>query len=135
VTAGKDLLARGRVFGIPSSSADGMDALAVRAAIAPALERARNGEGPSFVMLYTYRFGGHHVADKQEYKDSVEAENWRRRDPIVKLEQYLIQNNLATGASLLSIVESVKAEIEASVRFARASAEPNAQELRSDVVG
>jgi pyruvate dehydrogenase E1 component alpha subunit len=135
VTAGKDLLARGRVFGIPSSSADGMDVLAVRTAIAPALERARNGEGPSFVMLYTYRFGGHHVADKQEYKDSAEAENWRRRDPIVKLEQYLIENNLASGASLLSIVESVKAEIEAAVRFARASAEPDAQELGSDVVG
>jgi pyruvate dehydrogenase E1 component alpha subunit len=135
VTAGKDLLARGRVFGIPSSSADGMDALAVRAAIAPALERARNGAGPSFVMLYTYRFGGHHVADKQEYKDSAEAENWRQRDPIVKLEQYLIDNNLASRASLLSIVETVKSEIEAAVRFARASAEPDAQELRSDVVG
>jgi pyruvate dehydrogenase E1 component alpha subunit len=135
VTAGKDLLARGRAFDIPSSSADGMDALAVRAAIAPALERARNGEGPSFVMLYTYRFGGHHVADQQDYKDSAEAETWRRRDPIVKLEQYLIENNLASGESLLSIVENVKAEIQAAVRFARASAEPDAQDLWSDVVG
>ncbi len=135
VTAGKDLLARGRVFDIPSSSADGMDALAVRAAILPAIERARNGEGPSFLMLYTYRFGGHHVADAQEYKDSAEADEWRRRDPIIKLEQYMIENNLASGASLLSIVEEVKAEIKAASRFARASAEPAAQALWSDVVG
>jgi pyruvate dehydrogenase E1 component alpha subunit len=135
VTAGKDLLARGRAFDIPSSSADGMDALTVRAAITPAIERARNGEGPSFVMLYTYRFGGHHVADAQEYKDAAEAENWRLRDPIVKLEQYLIENNLASAASLLGIVEDVKAEIQAAVRFARASAEPDVQELWSNVVG
>jgi pyruvate dehydrogenase E1 component alpha subunit len=135
VTAGKDLLARGRAFDIPSSSADGMDAIAVRAAITPALERARNGEGPSFIMLYTYRFGGHHVADAQEYKDSAEAEIWRRRDPIIKLEQYLIGNNLASAASLLSIVETVKAEIKVAVSFARASAEPDVQELWSDIVG
>jgi TPP-dependent pyruvate/acetoin dehydrogenase alpha subunit len=135
VTAGKDLLARGRVFDIPSASADGMDALAVRAAILPAIERARNGEGPSFLMLYTYRFGGHHVADAQDYKDSAEADEWRRRDPIIKLEQYMTERNLASAASLLSIVEDVKAEVKAAVRFARASAEPAAQALWSDVVG
>ncbi len=86
-------------------------------------------------MLYTYRFGGHHVADAQEYKDAAEAENWRRRDPIIKLERYLIENDLASTASLLSIAENVKAEIQAAVRFARASAEPDAQELWSNIVG
>jgi pyruvate dehydrogenase E1 component alpha subunit len=113
----------------------GMDALAVRAAITPALERARNGGGPSFVMLFTYRFGGHHVADAQEYKDSAEAENWRRRDPIVRLDRYLIENNFASAASLLNIAEDVKAEVQAAVRFARGSAEPDAQELWSNIVG
>ena len=77
-----DLKARASVFGIPAVDVDGMDPIAVREAAIKAVTRARAGDGPSFLMCETYRFGGHHVGDKQEYKSSEEREEWDRRDPI-----------------------------------------------------
>src|ERR1017187_10322762 len=61
VTAGRDPLGRGAVFDIPSELVDGMDVLAVRDATCRAVARARAGEGPSFLVCTTYRYGGHHA--------------------------------------------------------------------------
>jgi TPP-dependent pyruvate/acetoin dehydrogenase alpha subunit len=133
VTAGKDLLARGAAFDIPSTMADGMDVLAVRAAIGPAIARARAGGGPSFVICNTYRFGGHHVADKQEYKDSEEARGWRAKDPILRLEAHLIEHGVAARDLLDAVAAEVEGEIRAAVAFARASREPAVAALGNHV--
>ena len=82
VTAGRDPIARGACFDIPSEAVDGMDVLAVRAAAQRAIARARGGDGPSFLVCTTYRYGGHHVGDKQDYKDDADAKAWRLKDPI-----------------------------------------------------
>ena len=94
VTAGPDPIARGLAFGIPSETVDGMDVLAVRAAAQRALERARDGGGPSFLICNTYRYGGHHVGDKQDYKDDAEAKAWRLKDPIERLGRWLLDSEL-----------------------------------------
>src|ERR1019366_1299735 len=73
VTAGPDPITRGIAFGVPSETVDGMDVLAVRVAAQRAFERARDGGGPSFLVCNTYRYGGHHVGDKQDYKDDADA--------------------------------------------------------------
>ena len=135
VTAGKNLLVRGEVFDIPSVNADGMDVLTVRAAFLPTLERARNGGGPSFLLLNTYRFGGHHVADKQEYKDSDEASQWRKRDPIIKLERHLLSEAVVEPDVLDEMKAEVTAEIATAVEFARNSPEPGPDALWSNLFG
>jgi pyruvate dehydrogenase E1 component alpha subunit len=133
VTAGKSLPARGRIYDIPSSEADGMDVLAVRSAFGTALARARRGEGPSFLVLNTYRFGGHHAGDKQDYKDKEEMQLWQERDPILQLGRHLLANGLAKQEALDAIAAEIEQEIRAAVAFAKAAPEPAPEDLLSDV--
>src|SRR3954453_9623021 len=84
VTAGS-IPARAEAFGIPTEEVDGQDMLAVRAATERAVERARSGGGPSFLLAATYRYYGHHVGDvdRSYYRGKEEGELWTsERDPI-----------------------------------------------------
>ena len=103
VTAGPDPIARGLAFGIPSETVDGMDVLAVRAAAQRALDRARGGSGPSFLICNTYRYGGHHVGDKQDYKDDADAKAWRLKDPIERLGRWLQNSGMASAATIAAL--------------------------------
>jgi TPP-dependent pyruvate/acetoin dehydrogenase alpha subunit len=135
VTAGSNLTERGTVFGIPSRVIDGMDVLAVHAAVADAVRRARAGDGPSFLICNTYRYGGHHSGDKQAYKDPEEARLWRERDPILRLARVLIENGDADEAALSSIVAAVEEQIDLAVMAAKASPEPDIASLADHVYG
>ncbi|MFI6424799.1 pyruvate dehydrogenase (acetyl-transferring) E1 component subunit alpha [Promicromonospora sp. NPDC050880] len=80
------LYRRGEGFGMPSLRVDGNDVLAVYAATQEALERARAGEGPSFIEAFTYRMGAHTTSDDPtRYRTTDQEEVWRRRDPIDRL--------------------------------------------------
>jgi 2-oxoisovalerate dehydrogenase E1 component alpha subunit len=84
------LYRRGEAFGMPSLRVDGNDVLAVYAAAQEALERARMGEGPSFIEAFTYRMGAHTTSDDPtRYRTSEQEEEWRGRDPIDRLAAYL----------------------------------------------
>ena len=131
VTAGRDPLGRGTVFDIPSELVDGMDVLAVRAAAVRAVARARAGEGPSFLVCTTYRYGGHHVADKQDYKDAEEVRAWREKDPILGLSRRLQDRGLASIEQIAAQEADVAAEVQRAVESAKAAELPNAEDLRS----
>jgi 2-oxoisovalerate dehydrogenase E1 component alpha subunit len=77
-------------FGIPAMRVDGNDVLAVLAATRRALERARNGGGPTFIEAVTYRMGPHTTADDPtRYRSAEEVESWRAKDPIDRVEAHL----------------------------------------------
>jgi pyruvate dehydrogenase E1 component alpha subunit len=133
VTAGKRLAARGEVFDIPTYEIDGMDVRAVAEAFGEAVARARGGAGPSFLLCNTYRYGGHHAGDKQEYKDAEEIALWRERDPILRLTRYLTESGLAPEAQLDEIRAQVAAQVRGAVAAAKKGAEPAADALRQDL--
>jgi len=84
------LAGRAPGFGIPSMRVDGNDVVACLAAMRWALEHARSGRGPAYLELVTYRMGPHTTADDpKRYRDDAELEQWRRRDPITRLEAHL----------------------------------------------
>jgi 2-oxoisovalerate dehydrogenase E1 component alpha subunit len=92
-------------FGMPGVQVDGNDVLAVLAVTRAALDRARRGEGPTFIEAVTYRMGPHTTADDPtRYREPAELEAWRRRDPIDRLDAYL----RSTGA----LSDSARAEID-----------------------
>ncbi|MGJ9401748.1 pyruvate dehydrogenase (acetyl-transferring) E1 component subunit alpha [Arthrobacter sp. KK5.5] len=77
-------------FGIPGIRVDGNDVLACLAATRQALDRARSGNGPTFIEAVTYRMGPHTTADDPtRYRDANELEDWRAKDPIDRLEAHL----------------------------------------------
>ena len=131
VTAGASLTARGEVFDIPSKTIDGMDVLAVHSAAAQAAVRARAGEGPSFLICNTYRYGGHHVTDKQDYKASEEVAEWRRKDPIPRLRTHLLERGIADDKALDAVHASVMEVVRQAYAFATASPEPDPASLRA----
>ncbi|MCQ1951427.1 pyruvate dehydrogenase (acetyl-transferring) E1 component subunit alpha [Arthrobacter sp. zg-Y859] len=82
-------------FGIPSIRVDGNDVLAVMAATREALDRARSGNGPTFIEAVTYRMGPHTTADDPtRYRDSAELDQWRRKDPLSRLQALLASMGL-----------------------------------------
>jgi TPP-dependent pyruvate/acetoin dehydrogenase alpha subunit len=129
VTAGPDPIARGVAFGIPSETVDGMDVLAVRAAAQRALDRARDGDGPSFLVCMTYRYGGHHVGDKQAYKDAKDVAAWRLKDPIERLGRQLQDAGVATPTTIAALKLDIDEEVRAAIDHAKAAPFPAADDL------
>jgi TPP-dependent pyruvate/acetoin dehydrogenase alpha subunit len=130
VTAG-EMLARAQAFGIPAQEVDGQDVRAVYDAAVRAVERARAGDGPTFLVLNTYRFQGHHVGDvdRTYYRTKEEEEEWRsQRDPIALLADWLRENGV--GAERLEhIQQEARHEIEAGVDFALAASFPDSSDV------
>ena len=82
-------------FGFPGIRVDGNDVLATYAVTKAALQRARDGNGPSFVEAYTYRMGAHTTTDDPtRYRLNDELEHWKLKDPIERLKVYLRRNGL-----------------------------------------
>jgi pyruvate dehydrogenase E1 component alpha subunit len=129
VTAGKDIADRGKAFDIPSEHVDGMDVLAVQEAAKKAIARARAGKGPSFLICSTWRYSGHHVGDKQDYKEDAETKAWRARDPINQLARRLIVKKTATQAELDAVSEEVKAVVTEAAEAARKLEAPTPDDL------
>jgi pyruvate dehydrogenase E1 component alpha subunit len=130
-TAGS-LTARAEAFGIPAATVDGQDVRAVLGASTEAVERARRGEGPSFLICETYRTHGHHVGDvdRAYYRPREEEAAWRDdRDPIVRLGAWLRERELASAEELDAIEVRIRGEIEAGVAFALDAPYPAAEEV------
>jgi TPP-dependent pyruvate/acetoin dehydrogenase alpha subunit len=111
-TAARSLTDRATAYGIPAESVDGNDVLAVHAACRRAVERARGGEGPTFVEAVTYRMKGHAEHDNQEYVPKQELEAWIRRDPIEAHARALQEEGLATRDQLASIDREISTDVE-----------------------
>jgi 2-oxoisovalerate dehydrogenase E1 component alpha subunit len=82
-------------FGFPGVRVDGNDVLASYAVSKAALQRAREGQGPTFVEAYTYRMGAHTTTDDPtRYRLSEDLEHWKLKDPIQRVKVYLTRNGL-----------------------------------------
>lgn len=134
--AAGDILARAKAFGIETFEVNGQNVLEVNALARDLVGRARNGEGPFFVMLRTYRFHGHHVGDidRSYYRSREEELEWRQeRDPITILGTWLKQEKIASTEELDAIRAEVEADAEAAVAYALDAPYPPAEEVRMHV--
>lgn len=120
-----DLCAKAAAYELPTSSADGMDALAVRAAALAAVDGVRTDRGPRFLELRTYRFRAHSMFDPDLYRDKSEVETWKRRDPIPALAAQLREQGLLDEAGYAALEAAAAAEVADAVAYAEsASLEP-----------
>ncbi len=124
------MLQKAAGYNMYAEEVDGMDVMAVREAVCRAAERARRGEGPSFLNAVTYRFRGHSMADPDVQRDKQEIAAWRQRDPIPRFaDEVLLKQNLLTEADLQAIRKSVEEEVEDAIAFADKSPEPSLDTL------
>ena len=121
--AAPSLAYKGVGYGIRSEQVDGNDAAAVLAVLTTAVEDARAGGGPWLVEAHTYRMGPHTSADDpSRYRAAAEADRWRERDPIARLESALRERGLLTDADVKTA--AAEAEAYAADVRERLSAEP-----------
>lgn len=100
------LYQRASGFGFPGVRVDGNDVLAVNAVTRAALQRAREGNGPTLIEAYTYRMGAHTTTDDPtRYRMSEELEIWKHRDPIARVEAYLSRTGQASPEWFADVAE------------------------------
>ncbi|MGH7830138.1 MAG: thiamine pyrophosphate-dependent dehydrogenase E1 component subunit alpha [Candidatus Binatia bacterium] len=135
-TTSGEIPARSQAFGIHTESIDGQDVELVHTTAVRLVERARKGEGPSFLICNTYRFHGHHVGDinRSYYRAKKEEEDWKeRRDPLKLLSDKLSRLKVADQKLLDPIEREIRREIEEGVRFALNAPYPDASEVDQHV--
>ncbi|MFQ5614194.1 MAG: thiamine pyrophosphate-dependent dehydrogenase E1 component subunit alpha [Anaerolineae bacterium] len=134
-TAGQ-MKARAETFGILSEEVDGQDVRLVYATTLRLVERARRDKEPAFILCHTYRYRGHHVGDvdRSYYRSKEEEQRWiAERDPLQILSGWLIEQQLAEANVFEQIEKSVRAEIEAGVKFALDAPYPDPGEVDQHV--
>ncbi len=128
-----DIYKLGLPYGIPSSAVDGMDPVAVHNAMDEAAQRARKGEGPTFLEMRTYRYKGHSMSDPQKYRTKEELESYKAKDPIETVKATILKKKYAKTEWFDEIDAKIKAQVDESVKFSEESPYPEASELYTDV--
>jgi pyruvate dehydrogenase E1 component alpha subunit len=124
---------RAKGYGIPGVTVDGNDIQAVYEATQEAVDRARDGGGPTFIEAKTYRWRGHSKSDKNLYRTREEIEEWRLRDPIPKFEDIVRAAGTLTDDDLEAIRTNVRTELRTAVQRANAAPDATADDLLSAV--
>src|SRR5438132_1210515 len=110
-------------YGFPGVIVDGNDPLDVYAAVHGGLRRARHDEGPSLIECKTYRYLAHTSDDDDRtYRTPEEVEAWRKKDPLQRMKQYVIEQRLLSEAREEQLEEEVRAEVDEASRRAEAAA-------------
>ena len=134
-TAG-EMANRARAFGLLTEEIDGQDVRVVYATAQRVVERARQGEGPAFLLCDTYRYFGHHVGDIQRsyYRAKEEEEHWmQHRDPLKLLAGWLSTQGFAGTETFTQIEQRVRTEVAEGERFALSAPFPQPGEVEQDV--
>jgi TPP-dependent pyruvate/acetoin dehydrogenase alpha subunit len=124
----KDLSVRGPAYGMPGLTIDGNDVLVVYEAVRTAIERARAGQGPTFIECKTFRMTGHSAHDAAEYVPKELFESAARNDPVARLERLLLSDGTITADRIRQLEERITREIDEAVAFAEASPMPEGAE-------
>jgi len=124
VTGGGDITSRAAAYGIPAQTVDGNDVWAVREAALEAVQRARQGRGPTLLECQTYRHHGHSKADPAKYRPPEEVERWLARDPLNVAKARLAEQGIAEQ-EIAEVDDAIKARIEDAVQAALAAPYPD----------
>ncbi len=138
VTAVRDIAQRAQGYGIPGLIINGIVVVDVFRYASEAAERARAGEGPTLLECKTYRWEGHVVGEQAflgegAYRPTAEIEEWKRKCPIIRYQQFLLSGGKVAKAELDRIESETAAELEDAVKFARESELPDPSEVTDDV--
>jgi pyruvate dehydrogenase E1 component alpha subunit len=129
----KDLYQRASAYGVPRREVNGMDIVAVRSALAEAIDRARKEKRPTLIEAETYRYRGHSMSDPGKYRTKEEVESMMKSDPILLFGRRLMEQERFTQAELDAIDKDVLAQMEDAVTFTEQSPDPPVESLYEDV--
>ena len=119
-----NLADRVKAYGMPSEIIDGNDVLAVYRSARRAVDRARDGGGPTFIEAKTFRMRGHAAHDNQSYVPKEVLDQWRKRDPIAHLEKALKENKVAGEPDIEQVNKKVALLLDEDLAWAESQPSP-----------
>jgi pyruvate dehydrogenase E1 component alpha subunit len=128
-----DIWKLGKGYEMPCGPVDGMNPVKVAEAFDEAIQRARRGDGPTFLELKTYRYRGHSMSDAQHYRTKDEVEEYKKIDPITQVKKIILDKKYATEDDLKVIDKRVKDLVAECEKFAEESPFPD-KNVMYDVV-
>jgi acetoin:2,6-dichlorophenolindophenol oxidoreductase subunit alpha len=120
-------------YGVRGVTVDGYDPVAVYETTHEAVERARRGEGPTFIEAMTYRLVGHMIGDSEVYRTKEEVAEWRKRDTLTVFPERLVREVGVSREEIDRVEGEVAEQIAEIVRFAQGSPWPDPSEATEDV--
>lgn len=129
----KDVSVRAVGYDIEGATGDGNNVLEVYEMAGKAIEKARNGGGPTLLEFKTWRQLGHTLGDKEAYRTKEEKDAWLKKDPIPRYEKYLLDQQIASEEEIQNVKNKIELEIEEAVQFGIDSPLPKAEELLDGV--
>lgn len=132
-----DIADRAAGYGIPGVIADGTNALEMYTVMVEAVERARKGEGPTLIEAKTHRRGGHAEGEEaflagQKYRLSEELEDAQKKDPLLILHSYVVENRIAPAGDLETLDQTIVQQVVEAVEYARQSPLPAIESIYED---
>jgi 2-oxoisovalerate dehydrogenase E1 component alpha subunit len=116
---------RAQGYGFPGVTVDGNDVLAVYAAAKEAVQRARRGEGATFIEAKTYRLVGHTSDDdERRYRSREEVEEWTKKDPLLRFTAWLQEHGVADRRKLDELQEKAAREVDEATDYAEKAPTP-----------
>jgi pyruvate dehydrogenase E1 component alpha subunit len=129
----KDVANRSLAYDMDSMIIDGNDVVEVYGETSKAVQKAREGGGPTFIECKTYRWRGHWEGDPQPYRTQDEVEVWKQKCPIARFRKYVTEKALLKPEELDRIEEEVGTELQEAIEFARKSPHPDPEEALDDI--
>lgn len=131
----RDISVRASSYGMPGVTVDGMDPVMVYKAAQEAVQRARQGQGPTLIECKTYRYFDHSEGQPQNYRTKEEVEQYTKLDPIPRFKARLIELNLLSAEEASRIDQAACRKVEDAIAFAEKSPDPDLEDLTRDVYG
>lgn len=128
-----DIYKIGLAYDMPSKQVDGMKCETVHEAVFEAAENAREGNGPAFLEIKTYRYRGHSMSDPANYRTKDELNSYKDKDPLETTKATILKKKYASEKALEEMEDKIIEDVEASVEFAENSPLPDPSELFKDV--
>ena len=120
-------------YGIPGVVVDGNDVLECYDAARQAVDRARDGDGPTLIEAVTFRHFGHAAHDSADYVDPDEREAWMAKDPIPRFEEFLVSRGLLDAARKQELEERVEQKIRKTIEWAQEQEDPTIDMVATDL--
>jgi pyruvate dehydrogenase E1 component alpha subunit len=131
-TASKTLAQKAHAYGFEGLQVDGNDIFAVYKAASEAMKKAREGGGPTFIECITYRVSDHTTADDAtRYRSKEEVEEWRAKDPVLRMKLFMGKNNLWTEEYQRHIEKESEEAVSAAIKLAESAEPPGPEDMFS----
>ncbi|MEZ4461060.1 MAG: pyruvate dehydrogenase (acetyl-transferring) E1 component subunit alpha [bacterium] len=129
----EDLSVKAKAYGMAHAQVDGKDIFKAYYGIKEAVDRARNESRPTLLDVITYRFRGHSMSDPANYRTKEELEAEMAADPILRLQNWMMQQKIRSAEQFEAMDKEVKDEVKASLAFAEQSPQPDVSALERDI--